>query len=182
MSARLETLPRTHVCIYIAHAPHTYTILGISANSKTLPRTRTRKESNPRLFSSAVLGNSPLDQWRYRSRLGNSSAVVVTVFRSLPMSSVTSVLQIPISAVWISSLPSAWNVALSSAQSARWLGSPRLLSSGSEVSASSALISSAPQISAPAAVNPSAWDFVGSGLGFGWDVLGSPLHMYTKSS
>jgi hypothetical protein len=34
-------------------------------------------------------------------------------------------------------------------------------------------MSSAPQIFAPAAVNPSAWDFVGSGLGFGWDVLGS---------
>ena len=34
-------------------------------------------------------------------------------------------------------------------------------------------MSSAPQISAPAAVNPSAWDFVGGGLGIGWDVLGS---------
>ena len=34
-------------------------------------------------------------------------------------------------------------------------------------------MSSAPQISVQAAVNPSVWDFVGSGLGFGWDVLGS---------
>jgi hypothetical protein len=43
-------------------------------------------------------------------------------------------------------------------------------------------MSSAPQISAPAAVNPSAWDFVGSGLGIGWDVLGSALiSSYTQS-
>ena len=34
-------------------------------------------------------------------------------------------------------------------------------------------MSSALQISAPAAVNPSAWDFVGSGFEVGWDVLGS---------
>ena len=56
------------------------------------------------------------------------------------------------------------------------------MSNGSEVSASSALMSSTPQISAPAAVNPSAWDFVGSGLGVGWDVLGSALlSSYTQS-
>ena len=42
--------------IYIAHASHTYTMPGISANSETLPRTRTRKKSSPRLSSSAVLG------------------------------------------------------------------------------------------------------------------------------
>ena len=43
-------------------------------------------------------------------------------------------------------------------------------------------MSSAPQISAPAAVNPSAWDFLGSGLGFGCDVLGlALLSSYTQS-
>jgi len=43
-------------------------------------------------------------------------------------------------------------------------------------------MSSAPQISAPAAVNPSAWDFVGMELGKYWDVLGSVLlSTYTQS-
>ena len=72
---------RTYV--YISHTYHTrtrYRDLGKLRN----PTTYTYAQG---LQSSALLfcrlGKLSLDQWRYRSRLGNTSAVVVTVFCSL---------------------------------------------------------------------------------------------------
>ena len=76
-----ETLPRAHVCIYIAHAhAHDTGDLGKLRNSTTYTYTQ-ELQSSALLF--CRLGKLSLDQWRYRSRLGNSSAVAVTVFCSL---------------------------------------------------------------------------------------------------
>ena len=81
LSAWLETLPRTHVCIYIAHAHvHDTGDLGKLRNSTTYTHTQ-GLQSSALLF--CRLGKLSIDQWRYRSRLGNSSAVAVTVFCSL---------------------------------------------------------------------------------------------------
>lgn len=174
LSARLETLPRTHIHIY-----------------RTRTRTRTRyrgSRQTPKLYHVHVCARSPvlgspllpswelsLDQWRYRSLLGNSSADSVTVFCSL----LFQWLLLPLFRsrfrrfTFLSSSGSECrSVFCPVGSSARFSSA---LSSGSEVSISSALMSSALQISVPAAVNPSAWDFVGMELGKRWDVLGLAL-------
>lgn len=104
LSAWLKTLPRAHVCIYIAHA-HAHTRTRYWGSRQTLKLYHVHAHAR-----SPVLGSPLLPSWRNTSRPVTTTLSARKLFcrggdrlllSPLPVDS-SSALQIPISAVYIS--------------------------------------------------------------------------------